>query len=72
MLGDDEELPAWIQSKLTKVADYIGAVKHYLEYDKVMDMQPANRKEKKWSDLLAIERETILILCLHNIFLKNI
>jgi hypothetical protein len=50
MLGDDEELPAWIQSKLTKVADYIGAVKHYLEYDKVMDMQPANRKEKKWSD----------------------
>ena len=50
MLDDDEELPAWIQSKLTKVADYIGVVKHYLEYDKVMDMQPANRKEKKWSD----------------------
>jgi hypothetical protein len=36
MLDDDEELPAWIQSKLTKVADYIGAVKHYLEYDEVM------------------------------------
>ena len=36
MLDDDEELPAWIQSKLTKVADYIGVVKHYLEYDKVM------------------------------------
>lgn len=50
MLDDNEELPAWIQSKLTKVADYIGVVKHYLEYDKVMDMQPANRDEKKWSD----------------------
>lgn len=36
MLSDDENLPAWIQSKLTKVADYIGVVKHYLEYDKVM------------------------------------
>ncbi len=36
MLDDNEELPAWIQSKLTKIADYIGAVKHYLEYDHVM------------------------------------
>ncbi len=36
MLDDNEELPAWIQSKLTKVADYIGVVKHYLEYDHVM------------------------------------
>ena len=36
MLDDDEKLPAWIQSKLTKVADYIGVVKHYLEYDHVM------------------------------------
>jgi len=50
MLHDDEELPAWIQSKLTKIADYVGVVKHYLEYDKVIDGHPANRKEKKWSD----------------------
>ena len=49
MLEDDEELPAWIQSKLTKVADYIGVVKHYLEYDKMVDNYPANRKEK-WTD----------------------
>ena len=47
MLDDDEELPAWIQSKLTKIADYIGVVKHYLEYDKVMDVAPGNRKEEK-------------------------
>ena len=45
MLHDDEELPAWIQSKLTKIADYIGVVKHYLEYDKVVDGYPANRKD---------------------------
>ena len=36
MIQDGEQYPAWIQSKMTKVADYIGAVKHYLEYDHVM------------------------------------
>lgn len=36
MIEDGEEFPAWIQSKMTKIADYIGAVKHYLEYDEVM------------------------------------
>ena len=35
-IHDDEEFPAWIQSKMTKIADYIGVVKHYLEYDHVM------------------------------------
>ena len=36
MMDDNEDYPAWIQSKLTKIADYIGVVKHYLEYDHVM------------------------------------
>ena len=45
MLHDDEELPAWIQSKLTKIADYIGVVKHYLEYDKMVDDYPANKED---------------------------
>ena len=49
-IQDDDKFPSWIQSKMTKIADYIGAVKHYLEYDKVIDGHPANRKEKKWSD----------------------
>ena len=49
MIEDGQEFPAWIQSKMTKIADYIGAVKHYLEYDEVMDV-PGNRSEKKWSD----------------------
>jgi len=35
-IQDGDEFPAWIQSKMTKVADYIGAVKHCLEYDHVM------------------------------------
>ena len=36
ILQDGDELPGWIQSKMTEIADYIGAVKHYLEYDHVM------------------------------------
>ena len=36
MMDDNEDYPAWIQSKLTKIADYIGVVKHYLEYDHVV------------------------------------
>ena len=35
MMGDHDQLPAWVQSKITKAADYLGAVKHYLEYDRV-------------------------------------
>lgn len=31
MIDDSTNLPAWVQSKLTKIADYIGAVKHYMD-----------------------------------------
>ena len=36
MIQEGDEFPAWIQSKMTKIADYIGVVKHYLEYDHIM------------------------------------
>ena len=31
MIGDTDQLPAWVQSKITKAADYISVAKHYLE-----------------------------------------
>ena len=48
MLADETQLEAWVQSKLTKAADYIKTVKHYVEYgmeegayDQVMpEMEP--------------------------------
>ena len=48
MLEDETQLEAWVQSKLTKAADYIKTVKHYVEYgmeegayDQVMpEMEP--------------------------------
>ena len=32
MLADQTQLEAWVQAKLTKAADYIKTVKHYVEY----------------------------------------
>jgi hypothetical protein len=33
MIRDGDELEGWVQSKITKAADYIASVKHYLEYN---------------------------------------
>lgn len=33
MLDDMEQLPSWVQSKITKASDYMSAVFHYLEYE---------------------------------------
>ena len=33
MLDDMEQLPAWVQAKLTKASDYLSAVYHYLDYE---------------------------------------
>ncbi len=47
MLDDNEQLEAWVQSKITKASDYIATVKHYLEYEMEknnpnMDLQADN------------------------------
>jgi hypothetical protein len=39
MMSDEMQLPAWIQSKITKIADYIGAVKHFIEGEIQLDSQ---------------------------------
>ena len=40
-LGDNDQLPAWIQAKITLAADYVGTVKHYLEGEQVMGGEDA-------------------------------
>ena len=37
MIEDGQELDAWIQAKITKISDYIGTVKHYLEGEEYLD-----------------------------------
>lgn len=38
MIDETSQLPAWVQAKLTKISDYIGAVKHYMEGKTVRHM----------------------------------
>ena len=37
IMSDEMQLPAWVQAKVTKIADYIGAVKHFIEGELAMD-----------------------------------
>ena len=50
-LPEDAELPAWVQSKLTKIADYVGSVKHYLEYKAKHGMHFESLQEQDEIDL---------------------
>jgi len=59
MLNDQDQLPAWVQAKITKAADYLGAVKHHLEYQNVAPEQmneelnkPMSLEEGKIADTL--------------------
>jgi hypothetical protein len=48
MLGEDEEIEAWVQSKITKAADYISSVRNYMVGDTVNEAVAAwQRKEGK-------------------------
>jgi len=35
MIGDNDNLPEWMQSKIAQIDQMIGSVKHALEYDQV-------------------------------------
>lgn len=41
-INDDDQLEAWVQAKITKAADYIASVYHYLEYE--MEFSEYGRK----------------------------
>ena len=38
-LEDETQLEAWVQSKITIASEYLGKVKHYLEYEMDLDLQ---------------------------------
>ena len=37
-LDDEDQLEAWVQSKITIASEYLGKVKHYLEYEMGLEM----------------------------------
>ncbi len=41
IVGLDDNLQAWVQSKLTKAADYLNTVKNYMEFENSPDMPVA-------------------------------
>lgn len=50
-ISEAEGLEGWVQAKITKAADYISSVKHYLEYEMAQtDMPPMGGPEQA-SDL---------------------
>ena len=64
MLMDDQQLDGWIQSKLTKAADYLSAVKKYLEYDLARSPMPTleergGEKEVPLETFLDLEKQVI-------------
>ena len=48
MMDDGAQLPAWVQSKLTKASDYMSAVFHYLEYEAVRGQDNLNEHVEKY------------------------
>jgi hypothetical protein len=56
MLKDTDQLPAWIQSKITKASDYLSIVKHYLS-DRI---ELAHRDAGHTGSAIEIELEEML------------
>ena len=56
MVKDDENLPEWVQSKVTKATDYIRSVRDYLEAEKA-DTQQIDGEKKPRMETLQILRK---------------
>jgi hypothetical protein len=62
MIGENDELDGWVQSKITKAADYISSVYHYLEYEKMareqIDQGPRTFEEQVQEDVKSALKES--------------
>lgn len=47
MLEDDENMPEWVQNKITKAVDYIDTVRDYMQSNEKDVSQQENKKWKK-------------------------
>ena len=52
-LDDDTQLESWVQSKITIATEYIGKVKHYLEYEMNLDLHDPESESGCVSDIEA-------------------
>ena len=52
-LQDEDQLEGWVQSKITKAADYMGTVAHYLEYEMGMHMHDPEMESEEEMEIVA-------------------
>jgi len=58
MIGDRDNLEPWVQAKITKAADYMDVVKHYIEYQAVKaQMSDAYRMDTEESFTYAVAKQ---------------
>ena len=51
MMDNDTQLESWVQAKLTKASDYMGAVKHYLEGEIITSAPPVMNEDEAIKDV---------------------
>ena len=51
MMDNDTQLESWVQAKLTKASDYMGAVKHYLEGEIITSSPPVMNEDEAIKDV---------------------
>jgi len=50
LIQDGENLPAWVQAKLTKASDYLDSVRRYMEYKEVKPMMESDCDDDRDKD----------------------
>jgi len=55
-ISEEQGLEGWVQAKITKAADYISSVKHYLEYEQSPMNSP--EEQEKAMDQMAFDLAT--------------
>jgi len=52
-LQDEDQLEGWVQSKITKAADYMGTVAHYLEYEMGLEMYDPEMESEEEMEIVS-------------------
>ena len=59
LIGDTDQLEAWMQAKITKAADYMAAVKNYIEYNMVSSAEAVQVVEPEAVPMESIEEDQV-------------
>ena len=60
LIKDGDQLDAWVQAKITKAADYVDAVQHYLEGEKYLDSNQEESEEELDEDYVPRTKEDLV------------